>query len=148
MGGEPQGPPITTEKPSRHFLQAEFFAIYTSEVDDLIDNEGVLGVPNRAASSIVGSEIQTAQNEGVFAIPGLSEAPLASASYSGPKIPEQLSVNCRAVLRKSFSKASPVVIPMGHPLLPLPSTSPCYPAHNFQRDRTILCSGHERTPFY
>ena len=81
-------------------------------MEDLIDSEGVLGVPNWAASSIVGSENFTTQDEGNFAIEGLPVEPQPSTSYAGTKIPEQLSANGRAVLRMFFAKAEPVTIPI------------------------------------
>ena len=99
-------------RPNSH---SDFFANDTSQVEDLIDSEIVLGVTNRAASSITVSEILTTQDEGGFGIPGFSDEAQPSTSYAAPKIADQLSANGRAVLRMFFAKASPVVIPMGHP---------------------------------
>ena len=104
---EPHKQPKAMDKPQRHSFYADFFATDTREVEDMIDNEGVVGVPNRAAFSIVWSEVQTTQDEVDSAVPELPDLPQASTSYSGPRIPEQLSANGRAVLRKFFSKASP-----------------------------------------
>ena len=81
----------------------------------MIDSEGVLDVPKGAAFSVAGSEVLTIQDEGDFAIPGITDEPQPSFSYPGPKIPEQLSAKGSAVSRKSFVKASPVVIPTGRP---------------------------------
>ena len=80
-----------------------------------LNSEGVLGVPNWAASSVVGSENLATQDEGNFAVEGLPVEPQPSTSYAGPRIPEQLSANRRAVLRKFIVKAEPVTIPMGQP---------------------------------
>ena len=84
-------------KQPRHNPHSDYFATDTSEVEDLIDSEGILSVPNSAASSIAGSEILTTQDEGVFGIPGLSNEPQPSTSYAAPKIPQELSTNGRAV---------------------------------------------------
>ena len=105
----------STDRPALDTVHSDFFATDTSEVEDLIDSEGVVGVPNRAASSIVGSENLTTQDGGNFTTEGLPVGPQPSTSYAGPKLPEQLSVNGRAVLRKFFAMAEPVTIPMGHP---------------------------------
>ena len=96
-------------------VHSDFFATDISEVEDFIDSEGVIGVPNRAASSIVGSENLTAHDDGNFTTEGLPVGSQIGTSYAGPKLPEQLSANGRAVLRKFFAKAEPVTIPMGHP---------------------------------
>ena len=101
-------------RPALDTVHSDFFATDTSEVEDLIDSEGVVGVPNRAASSIVGSENLTTQDDEKFTTEGLPVGPQPSTSYTGPKLPEQLSANGRAVLRKFFAKAEPVTIPMGH----------------------------------
>ena len=114
-GEDPTNVLESTDRPARDTVHSDFFATDTSEVEDLIDSEGVIGVPNRAASSIVGSENLTTQDEGNFTAEGLPVGPQTSTSYAGPKIPEQLSANGRAILRKFFAKAEPVTIPMGHP---------------------------------
>ena len=98
----------STDKPTRDTLQSDFFATDTSKVEDLTDSEGVFGVPNRAASSIVGSENPATQDEGNF-------EPQPSTSYASPRIPEQLAANGRVVLCKFFAKTEQVTIPMGHP---------------------------------
>ena len=59
------------DKPLCH----NFIATDTGEVEDLIKNEGVVGVPNRAASSIVGSEVQTTQDERDSTMPEPSDMP-------------------------------------------------------------------------
>ena len=113
--GKPENTSEVINKSAHDAIQSDFFATDSSEVEDLIDSEGVFGVPNRAASSVVGTENLTATDEGDPAIGGFQVEPQPSTSYAGPKIPEQLSANGRAVLRKCFAKAEPVTIPMGHP---------------------------------
>ena len=106
---------IATQSFSLRLLTTNPSVLLRFEFSDLIDSEGVFGVPNRAASSVLGTENLAATDEGDSAIGGFQVEPQRSASYAGPKIPEQLSANGRAVLRKFFAKAEPVTIPMGHP---------------------------------
>ena len=94
---------------ARHYFETD-----AREVEDQYDSTGVDGLPDRPTSSIVDLNLFSSEDEETgLTIPADKDANI-SPQNERPKLPEQMSANGRALLRKHFSSSSPIELPRLH----------------------------------
>ena len=91
----------TSQSRARHYFETD-----ASEVEDLYDSTGVDGIPDRSTSSIVDLNRLSAEGEGVEMPKPVDKEVSLGSQTAGPKLPEQMSANGRALLRKHFSSTN------------------------------------------
>ena len=99
----------TAQGRMRHYFETD-----ASEVEDLNDSTGVNGLPDRPTSSIVDLNLLSADDEENDLPKLMDKEANAGLQTEGPKLPEQMSANGRALLRKHFSTSNPIELSRGH----------------------------------
>ena len=110
--------PQVVNKLQRHDFQTDFFATDTSEVEDLVDNIEVVGIPNDTASSFVGSEAQPTYDEDESTIPRFPDRPETSTPILAQKSQNSSQLMAELFYASSSPGQAPSSFLWDIPLLP------------------------------
>ena len=94
--------------------EKNYFETDANEVEEMFDSTGADGLSDRPTSSVVNSDLFSAPCGECEVTEKATNDIYITPQAEEPRLPEQISANGRAVIRKHFSKAPPIILPKGH----------------------------------